>query len=60
MPKLERQELFDYIDDIIRRLQDIKKEVLIYGMSMKTAQNKVIYTLESRAKWIQEDINEKR
>ena len=60
MPEIKKEDLFAYIDDITRRLEYTRKQVAIYGMSLKTAQNKVMYTLESRAKWIQEDINERR
>ena len=58
MPELKKSDLFDYIADITRRLEYTRKQVAVYGMSIKTAQNRVLYTLESRAKWIQEDINE--
>ena len=60
MPELKKKELFDYIANVNQRLEEIRKQVAVYGMSVKTAQNKVIYTLESRAKWMQEDINERR
>ena len=57
MAELTKEQLFDYIANVNQRLEEVRKQVAVYGMSIKTAQNKVIYTLESRAKWIQEDIN---
>ena len=53
---MEELNLIDYIDNVIKRLEYLKKMYLRKDISKKLACNKVIYILESRAKWILEDM----
>ncbi len=55
MPDKE-MEIIEYIDNAIKRLEYLKKIYLRGDISLNKAQVRAIYYLESRAKWIAEDM----